>query len=220
MPNYSRGNSLKLIMDEQPDSSQTRFWTNRWSAGKTPWDLGGVPENLVSFLNRDPSPAKVLIPGCGSGYEVKAFHEAGHDVTAIEFSEPAVVHAREILGPLGHKVIHGNFFKHDFGDNRYELIYERGFLCSLPTIRWPDYASRMAQLIATGGRLIGLFLYGNEPEPPPYPLTEETATQLFGSYFHLLSTAKSVGDSVPVYEGLERWQEWQRLSVEAIARRL
>jgi hypothetical protein len=200
------------MIDEQPDSSQTRFWTNRWSAGKTPWDLGGVPENLVSFLSRERTPAKVLIPGCGSGYEVKAFHEAGHDVTAIEFSEPAVVHAREVLGPLGHKVIHGNFFKHDFADHRYELIYERGFLCSLPTARWPEFASRMAQLIAPGGRLIGLFLYGNEPEPPPYPLTEQTAEQLFGTCFRLLSTAKSVGDSVPVYQGLERWQEWQRLT--------
>src|SRR5260221_13234182 len=100
MPNYSRGNSLKLIMDEQPDSSQTRFWTTRWSAGKTPWDLGGVPENLVSFLNRDRSPSKVLITACGSGYVAQALPVAIHDVTAIEYSQSHVDYDTGICGPL------------------------------------------------------------------------------------------------------------------------
>jgi protein-L-isoaspartate O-methyltransferase len=40
----------------------------------------------------------VLIPGCGSGYEVKAFHEVGHEVMAIEFSAPAIARAHEVLG--------------------------------------------------------------------------------------------------------------------------
>ena len=155
---------------------------------------------------------RVLIPGCGSGYEVRAFHEAGHDVTAIEFSAPAVAHAREVLGPLGEKVIHGNFFKHDFGENRYGLIYERGFLCSLPEARWPDFAARMASLLSPGGRLVGLFLYGQEPEPPPFPLTEETAAGLFGANFRLQRNESVTADSVPVYQGLEHWQEWEKIN--------
>ncbi len=116
----------------EPDSSQTVFWTKRWEAGKTPWDFGGVPPALVGFLKRTKVPYRVLIPGCGTGYEVRAFHEMGHDVSAIEFSAPAVAHAREVLGPLGDRVIHGNFFKHDFAANKYDLIYERGFLCFPP----------------------------------------------------------------------------------------
>lgn len=194
----------------EPDSSQTLFWTKRWEQGKIPWDCGGIPPSLVSFLGRVPGPNRVLIPGCGSGYEVRAFHEVGHDVSAIEFSAPAVVHAREVLGPLGERVIHGNFFKHDFAGNRYGLVYERGFLCSLPTERWTDYAARMAALIPPGGKLVGLFLYGNEPEPPPFPLTEEIAADLLGRSFRRVYS-ESVEDSVPVYKGLERWQEWERL---------
>jgi SAM-dependent methyltransferase len=192
------------------DSSQTQFWNKRWEAGKMPWDLGGIPPALVSFLNRNRTPTRVLIPGCGSGYEVQAFHEAGHDVMAIEFSAAAVVHAREVLGPLSQKIVHGNFFKHDFGANRYGLIYERGFLCSLPTTKWPDYASRMANLLLPGGKLAGLFLYGQEPEPPPYPLTQQTAADLLGRSFRLVHTEHSVEKSVPVYQGMEYWQEWER----------
>jgi hypothetical protein len=152
----------------------------------------------------------VLIPGCGSGYEVRAFHEAGHDVTAIEFSAAAVARAREVLGPLGNKVIHGDFFKHDLSESRYGLIYERGFLCSLPPGRWPHYASRMASLLTVGGELVGLFLYGQEPEPPPYPLTQEKAVDLLGCSFRLRHSEHSVARSVPVYQGLEYWQEWEK----------
>ena len=191
------------------DSSQTQFWNKRWEVGKVPWDLGGIPPTLESFLNRTRTPTRVFIPGCGSGYEVRAFHEAGHDVTAIEFSAPAVARAREVLGSLGDKVVHGNFFEHNFGESPYGLIYERGFLCSLPPARWPDYASRMASLLPAGGRLVGLFLYGQEPEPPPYPLTEQTAARLLGRSFRLLRT-ESVADSVPVYQDLEHWQEWEK----------
>jgi hypothetical protein len=159
----------------EPDSSQTIFWTKRWEAGKTPWDLGHVPPPLAEYLHRTHTATKALIPGCGTGYEVRAFHECGYDVSAIGFSAPAVAHAREMLGPLGERVIHGNFFKHDFAGQQCGVIYERGFLCSLPPTRWPDYALRMASLLPAGGKLVGLFLYGEEPEPPPFPLTSETA---------------------------------------------
>ena len=197
------------------DSSKTQFWNKRWEAGKMPWDLGGIPPALVSYLTQNRTPVRVLIPGCGTGYEVKAFHEAGHDVTAIEFSAAAVSHAREVLGPLGDKVIQANFFKHDFGASRFDVVYERGFLCSLPTTRWPDYASVIAGLLPAGGKLVGLFLYGNEPEPPPYPLTNETAAELLGRYFRLQRTERSDEKSVPVYQGLEHWQEWERTDAAA-----
>jgi SAM-dependent methyltransferase len=192
------------------DSSQTQFWNKRWNGGKTPWDLGGVPPALTSFLARNRVPTRVLIPGCGSGYEVRAFHEAGHDVTAIEFSIPAVARARMLLGELADNVILGDFFKHNFGPRPFGLIYERGFLCSLPLALWPDYASRMASLLPTGGRLVGLFLYGQESDPPPFPMTPKTAARLLGRSFGLRQT-ESVNDSVPVYQGMEHWQEWQKV---------
>jgi SAM-dependent methyltransferase len=202
----------EVIPPSEDDSFRTQFWVKRWERDKLPWDLGHVPPDLSQFLtDTEASHRGVLIPGCGSGYEVRAFHQAGYDVEAIDFSGPAVVHAREVLGPLGDRVIHGNFFKHDFGNKRYGLIYERGFLCSFAPSHWPDYVARMADLLSPGGRLIGLFLYGNEPEPPPYPLTDETAAALLGKSFRLVKSQEAAADTVPVYRGLERWQEWERL---------
>jgi 2-polyprenyl-3-methyl-5-hydroxy-6-metoxy-1,4-benzoquinol methylase len=79
------------------DSTQPDFWTVRYAAGRTPWDFGGVPAVLKSFLARSVTPGRVLIPGCGGGYEVQAFHAAGYDVTGIDFSPTAVEQAKKVL---------------------------------------------------------------------------------------------------------------------------
>ena len=42
----------------------------------------------------------------------------------------------------------------------------------------------------------------------PYPLTEATAAQLLGNSFRLLSDETVVTKSVPVYQGMEHWEEW------------
>lgn len=196
-------------MPASEDSSKPEFWNIRYAAGKTPWDFGGVPSALRTFLARAKSPSRVLIPGCGSGYEVQAFHDAGWEVTPIDFSAAARERAARLLGPLGQCVIAGDFFTHNFSARKFDLVYERTFLCSLPPARWPGYASRMAALLEPGKLLAGIFLYGEEPAPPPYPLTEARALELLGDEFELIRSAP-VSDSLPFFAGMERWQEWRR----------
>lgn len=196
-----------VLMEKAPDSTDPDFWNSRYAAGKMPWDFGGVPAALKSFLARSSAPGKVLIPGCGSGYEVKAFHAAGYDVKAIDFSPAAVDQAKRVLGPLADRVILGDFFVHDFGQRCFDLIYERTFLCSMPPSRWPAYANRMAALLSPGGKLIGLFFYGAQQSGPPYPLTDKQADLLFQKRFRLVRS-ELVTDSLPLFRGMERWQEW------------
>ena len=80
------------------DSSRPEFWDSRFRDGVTPWDAGGVPPRLVAWLEAKKSQARVLIPGCGTGYEVQLFAEHGHDVLAIDFSDAAIEAARRELG--------------------------------------------------------------------------------------------------------------------------
>jgi SAM-dependent methyltransferase len=197
-------------MEKGVDSTHPDFWTSRYTAGKTPWDFGGVPASLKSFLAKSSAPGRVLIPGCGSGYEVQAFHESGYDVTAIDFSPAAVDQAKRVLGVLSRKVIFGDFFTYNFEQGRFDLIYERTFLCSMPPSRWPDYANRMADLLSAGGKLIGVFLYGQQTDGPPYPLTDKQAEQLFQRRFRLV-TSELVTDSLPLFRDMERWQEWLKI---------
>ena len=191
---------------EADDSSHPGFWDVRYASGETPWDFHGVPAALKAFLKTSQA-GNVLIPGCGVAYEVCAFHEAAWKVTAIDFSPVAVERARSKLGALAGSVVEGDFFTHDFGPGRFDLIYERTFLCALPPDLWPGYVKRMTQLLRPGGKLVGIFLYGEQAEPPPFPLGEDKARELFKENFLLVKTSP-VLDSLPMFGGSERWQEW------------
>jgi SAM-dependent methyltransferase len=184
------------------------FWESRYRAGKTPWDFQGVPRALIAYL-KIAKPGRVLIPGCGSGYEIRAFAERGWDVLAVDFSEAAVERARAALGELGERVLLADFFKQDFGGSQFDLIYERTFLCSLPPEKWSDYVRRVTDLLLPAGRLAGFFLYGQEKEPPPFPLSIEAAHRIFGEGFTQIAD-EPVADSLPLFAGRERWQVWER----------
>jgi SAM-dependent methyltransferase len=108
---------------------------------------------------------------------------------------------------LAERVLLGDFFTHDFGQQRFDLIYERTFLCSMTPDRWPEYVNRMADLLLPGGRLIGVFLYGDRSSGPPFPLTEPEADQLFKKRFQLVRS-EVMTDSLPLFRDMERWQEW------------
>lgn len=194
----------------ETDSAYPDFWTTRYAAGTIPWDLGRAPAALLSFLTRARRSGSVLIPGCGSGYEVTAFHEAGFDVTALDFSPAAVDQARGVLGKLSDAVVLGDFFTHDLKPHTFDLIYERAFLCSLSPTRWNSYAKRVADLLRPHGALAGIFLYGDEPDPPPYPLTDAVAQELFAGEFEL-KRSEPITDSMPLFQGKEHWQEWKRV---------
>jgi len=178
------------------------FWDRRYRAGGMPWDFGGLPAALTGWLETE-RPGRVLIPGCGSGYEIRSFHERGWDVTAVDFSPAAIERAPKDCGEL----LLANFFAYDFGRRTFDVIYERTFLCSLPPKIWPKYAERMAELLVAGGKLIGFFLYGHEDQPPPYPLP--AGAPLFDADFRRI-VDEPVTDSLPLFAGRERWQVWER----------
>ncbi|MFN2476330.1 MAG: methyltransferase [Chthoniobacterales bacterium] len=194
-------------------SDNVSFWEPRYAAGETPWDFGGVPMALARWVRTESSTGRVLIPGCGPGHEVRAFHDAGWDVTAIDYAPAAVEQAKAALGELGRKVLLADFFRDEFGRG-FDVIYERTFLCSMPRDRWPDYVTRTAELLRGGARLIGHFFLGENDDPPPYPLTEQMQHTLFSPAFAQLQNEPAV-DSLPMFSGQERWQIWQKKAVRA-----
>lgn len=194
--------------------SQPEFWNSRYLKDDTPWEFDGIPADLKAFLKQKGKGAKVLIPGCGSGHEIKAFAEAGYNVTAIDFAPFAVDRAKRMVGPaLASHVLLGDFFQHDFPSASFDLIYERAFVCSLTPDRRPAYCDRLAQLLKYRGLLIGYYFYKRSvlADGPPYGFAWGSADDLFSRYFLLVKDVP-VNDSLPVYAGRERWQERRRTS--------
>ena len=190
------------------DSSRPAFWDERYRGGVTPWDAGGVPPRLRKWLATQP-PMRVLVPGCGSGYEVRLFAESGHDVLGIDFSDAALEAARRTLGALAARVKQADFFALEEG--AFDLVYERTFLCALPPRLRGAWAGRVAELTRPGGRLAGFFFFDDNVKGPPFGIAARALHELLAPAFELREDETvPAAQSVPVLAGKERWQVWER----------
>jgi SAM-dependent methyltransferase len=191
------------------DSSRPEFWDTRFRDGVTPWDAGGVPPQLAAWLGNRKLPLKALIPGCGTGYEVRLFAERGHDVLAIDFSDAAIEAARRQLGALAGLVRKADFFA--LQDGPFDLVYERAFLCALPRALWRRWARSMEELVRPGGEVAGFFYIDDNLRGPPFGVSRDELTELRGTAF-VLDQDESIParQSLPVFQGREIWQVWKR----------
>jgi hypothetical protein len=189
------------------DAAKPEFWEKRFREGFTPWDAGKIPIALEEFLRAEPRGQRALIPGCGSGYEVRAFAEAGFETLAIDFAPAAVERARRTLGPLAHLVRLEDFFEFDFAQP-FDLVYERAFLCSLPRPLRTRYVRRVIELLGPQGRVAGFFFFEDGERGPPFGLKSGDLEILFDGNFDRIADA-SVADSIPIFAGKERWHVWR-----------
>ena len=85
------------------------FWDERYRSNRIAWDAGGVPRDAADFI-RTAKPERVLLPGCGSGYEVAAFARAGWEVVGIELSSEAIATAQQKIGVHAECIACADFF--------------------------------------------------------------------------------------------------------------
>ena len=190
------------------DSSRPEFWDVRYRDGVTPWDAAGVPLRALRWVEKLPR-SKILVPGCGTGYEVAAFAERGHEVTGIEFSDAALEAARAFLGARAHLVRKADFF--DFDTAPFDLVYERAFLCALPRALWARWAERLSVLVRHGGAVAGFFYFDDNQRGPPFGISPQRLDELLRPAFERVEDeAIPESESIAVFKGKERWQAWGR----------
>lgn len=206
------------------DPLSPTFWDERFDGAFTPWDRGGAPERLRRFVAEGQTQGakaggshsvaatwftpRVLIPGCGAGYELALLAEAGWDATAIDFSPSAVAAARQNVGRWADRVVDADFFAYQ-PSQPLDIIYERAFLCAMPRHMWPQIARRWAELLPEGAQLLGYFFFDNNEKGPPFGADRRQLEALLAPYF-TLEQDEPVEDSIPVFQGKERWMAWRR----------
>lgn len=107
------------------------YWDNQYQANDTGWDLGKISPPLQSHIDRIQSKnTKILIPGCGNGYEAEYLLEQGFtNVSVIDIAPTLVEKLREKFAAKPINIILGDFFAHD---GRYDIVLEQTFFCALP----------------------------------------------------------------------------------------
>lgn len=160
------------------------YWNERYAAGQTGWDLGKASPPLEDYIkqlgNKD---LKILLPGCGNGYEALLMAELGFtNLTVLDIAPLAVEKLQDRLQSYPSvRILCEDFFEHV--DN-YDLILEQTFFCALPPSMREQYVQKMAELLVPQGKLVGL-LFATEFDKagPPFGGTTEEYLQLFSPYF-------------------------------------
>lgn len=193
------------------DPASPGFWDLRYEAGFRPWDARGVPRQLREFVAAQARPLRVLVPGCGSAWDVRFLAESGWEVLGIDFSAEALAAARPVLGGHAHRVRQGDFFA-PIAEAPFDVVYERAFLCALPRRLWPAWGARVAELVAPGGILAGYFFFDEGERGPPFPMHGIDELRALLEPAFACAVDEPVDDSIEVFAGRERWQVWRRQS--------
>ncbi|KAJ5264624.1 hypothetical protein N7505_007417 [Penicillium chrysogenum] len=182
-------------------------WNNLWESDNSDmWDRGKPSPALIDLLEQredilSPIAAngqrkKILIPGCGKGYDVVMLALHGFDAVGLEISSKRVSTAevyahKELQTPQPYNFgsalaskfergsvsfIQGDFFQSDCTKGeKFDVIYDYTFLCALHPEMRSQWASRMADLLFSGGLLVCLEfpLFKELSRPgPPWPLQD------------------------------------------------
>ncbi|MGX7688641.1 methyltransferase domain-containing protein [Flectobacillus roseus] len=160
------------------------YWNERYAQGQTGWDLGKASPPLENYIrqlgNKD---LKILLPGCGNGYEALLMAELGFtNLTVLDIAPLAVEQLQNRLKNYPTvRILCEDFFAHQ---DQYDLILEQTFFCALPPSMRKQYVQKMAELLVSQGKLVGL-LFASEFDKagPPFGGTTEEYLQLFTPYF-------------------------------------
>lgn len=170
-----------------------RDWEAHYRAGDTPWDRGGAAPPLLEMTDRHGiglwGGGPVLVPGCGSGHDVRAIAETGVAAIGLDIAETAVVKARSIPcdGPASYE--HGDFLDPAWRAGRsFPVIWEHTCFCAILPQQRVAYAEAAAALLPEGGILAGVFYLtpydpGEDEEGPPFGCSIEELDQTFAPWF-------------------------------------
>lgn len=172
-----------------------------WSRGNglqpgTAFDAAMPEKALVALLKHgiDVRGNDIFVPGCGRGYSLAAFVEAGcKSATGLEISPTAAAAANTYLSKArisegSARVIEGDFFCYQGGP--YDIVYDCTFLCAIQPHERSNWAAQMASLVKPGGELITLIFptrADGEPDPadpantgggPPFMISPKLVEKL------------------------------------------
>lgn len=176
-------------------------WEQRYRIGDTPWEKGGPSPPLLEWLGRHGAMhGDVLVPGCGSGQDVRAIAGASPatEVVGLDVAPSAIDQARRfsLAGKETYQL--ADIFNLPVElRNRFTWVFEHTCFCAIEPRQRPDYVRGVFQALQPEGVLLAIFFLnpwdpGEAPEAggPPFAVTREELDGLFGAHFDLLEELK------------------------------
>lgn len=168
----------------------TKDWNQAYEAGETPWDKGYASPPLCEFLKTHSVKGRVLVPGCGTGHDVRALAAQGASVVGLDVARSAVRMAEAFPAAGEERYALGDFLNPDpCHAAAYDWLVEHTCLCALDPELRTAYARSVRQVLKPGGYFLAIF-FREVPDytgdGPPHPISRESIDALFGDDFSVI----------------------------------
>jgi SAM-dependent methyltransferase len=191
--------------------SSVTNWEDRYQSGDMPWEKGEASPGLVDFLNAHPKLRRgtVLVPGCGTGHDVRAWARAGFKATGLDIAPSAIRLSRErtAAAKLRAKFEQLNFL-HDSPALRFDWVFEHTLFCAIDPSDREAYVKAVLRWLRPGGQYLAVNYLIPDEDGPPFGTKREELIKRFSPHFDLLE--EWVPRSYPNRTGLELMLLWRR----------
>ena len=174
------------------DVNQANFWEQIYEEEVIPgWDIGEPAPPFVAYLDRPNAPksGQVAVIGCGRGNDVLLFAQRGFEVTAVDFSTPAIQAVREKLQAAQLQVDLQQTDIFDLPQSHaltFDYIVEYTCFCAIDPTRRPEYVNMVHQVLKPKGTLLAVFYLLPVDQGPPFGTTEDEVRSLFLDQFEIV----------------------------------
>jgi len=203
-----------------------RDWEACYRNDEMPWDKGAPAPPLLELIEMQGSAiwlgGPVLVPGCGTGHDVRALAEYGVPAHGLDISRSALEKARAFPPVAGASYEQGDFLDAAWREGKsFPAIWEHTCFCAIDPRRRRDYAEAAAAVLPAGGHLAGVFYLHpwdphEKPDGPPFMVSVEELEETFSPWFEKID-AWVPGSAYPGREGREWIGIFRRLPNQRVA---
>jgi SAM-dependent methyltransferase len=164
-------------------------WDELYRRRETPWENGRAHPGLIDFLGENGLlGGEILVPGCGSGHDVRALSAKGNHVLGVDIASRAIAKARKAQ-PIGREeyLLADLFQLPATFDQRFDWVFEHTCFCAIDPKLRKNYVDTIVRLLKPGGGLLAIFFINPDhvEEGPPFGVSKAELEQFFGPYFEV-----------------------------------
>ncbi|UCE99585.1 MAG: methyltransferase domain-containing protein [Planctomycetota bacterium] len=174
---------------------QSRQWFEKWYSGKEKvfaWNIGRPHKGLVEIFDNSPlKSGRVLVPGCGFGYDAIFLAERGFDVVAFDFSANVIKKAklrtkakRKLKASLKFEV-EDIYNLPDSYHNAFDYVVEIGNFQAMSVKERREYVRIITAVLGRGGRSIVICKKYPPLTPGPKGIKKSSLKKYFSPAFKI-----------------------------------
>lgn len=175
---------------ENSEIHNPNYWVNVYKTeGQPGWDLQAPAPAFIDMLPRLKMPkSRVLVLGCGEGHDAALFAEAGHVVTAVDFSAEGIKRGQEKYKHLSNL----HFFQENIfnlpqeWNHSFDLVVEHTCFCAIPPNQRKNLVKIWRRMLHEEGQIMAVFFSMLKRAGPPYGSSEAELRALMIKEFQFL----------------------------------